>query len=90
LNIRISAWRESKDMNLEIQSLKEQLERLERSNRRIKLGCILVFVCVAGLASMGARKSQNEQWRQTSSSCATLQATSAPVGIPMKSISIPL
>ena len=42
-------------MNADVQSLKEQLERLERSNRRIKLGCAIAFVCLAGIVAMGAQ-----------------------------------
>jgi hypothetical protein len=40
----------------EMKSLKERLNRLERTNRRIKTGFIIAIVCVIAAASMGAQQ----------------------------------
>jgi hypothetical protein len=43
-------------METGIQSLKDEIETLRQSNRRIKFGCTLGFVCLAALVSMGAQQ----------------------------------
>src|ERR1700693_23790 len=47
-------------MNPYLQLLKEKLDRLERSNRRIKIGFVLVFVCFAAFISIGAQQTSNK------------------------------
>jgi len=47
-------------MNSDLQFLNEKLDRLERSNRRIKMGLTLTIVCFAALISIGAQQNSNK------------------------------
>jgi hypothetical protein len=46
-------------MSADLQLLKEKLDRLELSNRRIKRGGIVAFVCMAAIVSIGAQQTPN-------------------------------
>ena len=50
-----ATWRIA-NMDFEIESLKEQLDRIDRSNRRIKFGGIFILACVVVVILLGAAK----------------------------------
>lgn len=61
---------ESSLKSAQVESMEKRLQRLERSNRHLRLGCFLGVICVAALGSMGASNRQIEPSKPTSSSFA--------------------
>jgi hypothetical protein len=63
-------------MNSDLQLLNEKLERLERSNRRIKIGLVVVSLASLPLSRLAHSKTQIKSWRQMSLLCGTLRVKS--------------
>src|ERR1700732_5390474 len=43
-------------MNPEAKMIENRLQRLEQSNRKLKFGCVVSFVCAAAFVSIGAEQ----------------------------------